>query len=312
MIISPNRNSKLIGYNKTFLEIKNLYDNNILPNKIIFSGNRGIGKCTFAYHLINYIFSLNEDDKYNFEQNLILENNRSYNLILNSSHPNFFLLSTDDEKKNIQISKVREMIDFTNKSSFNNNCKIILIDNVEYLNINSINALLKIIEDPNNKIFFFLIHDCKKRLLDTLKSRCIKFNFHISKIDKLNVINKLTKHDFYNHLSDDLKNYYSSPRDLIYLYNFLNLNSIELDISIDDLLKLIIEKKLYKKDLFVKENLPYFIELYFNKKITQYKSKNNIYNLYKYFLSKIHDCDTYNLDHESILLEFNGKFLNEQ
>ena len=35
------------------------------------------------------------------------------------------------------------------------NYKIILINNIEYLNINSINALLKIIEEPNNKIFFF-------------------------------------------------------------------------------------------------------------------------------------------------------------
>jgi len=311
MIINPNKNSKLIGYNKVFLEMKNLYDNNILPNKIIFSGNKGIGKCTFAYHLINYIFSLNEDSKYNFEQNLIIKNNRSYNLIINNSHPNFFLVSTDEERKNIQISKIREMINFTNKSSFNNNCKIILIDNVEYLNINSINALLKIIEDPNNKIFFFLIHDSKKRLLDTLKSRCIKFNFHISKTDKLNTISEFTNHDFYNHLSDDLKNYYSSPRDLIYLYNFLNLNNIDLDISIDDLLKIIIVKKLYKKDLFVKENLSYFIELYFIKKIAYYKSNNNFYNLYKYFLSKIHDCNTYNLDLEIILLEFNGKLLNE-
>ena len=56
MIINPNKNLKLIGYNNFFLELKNLYDKNILPNKIIFSGNSGIGKCTFAYHLINYIF----------------------------------------------------------------------------------------------------------------------------------------------------------------------------------------------------------------------------------------------------------------
>ena len=68
MIINSNKNSKLIGYNKIFLEMKNLFDNNLLPNKIIFSGNNGIGKCTFAYHLINYIFSLHEIDKYNFDQ----------------------------------------------------------------------------------------------------------------------------------------------------------------------------------------------------------------------------------------------------
>ena len=95
MITAPNNNIELIGYKEIFLEMKNLYDKNILPNKIIFSGNRGIGKCTFVYHLINYIFSKNEDDKYNYDKNLILSNNRSYNLILNNSHPNFYLVSSN-------------------------------------------------------------------------------------------------------------------------------------------------------------------------------------------------------------------------
>ena len=62
--------------------IKNIYliysggiVNEILPNKIIFSGNKGIGKSTFAYHLINYIFSQKEEKKYDFKNNTILSNN---------------------------------------------------------------------------------------------------------------------------------------------------------------------------------------------------------------------------------------------
>ena len=92
MNIEPSNNTKLIGYNKIFLNFKNYYDNNNLPNKIIFSGERGIGKSTLVYHLINYIFSQNEDNKYNFNQNLISDKNRSYNLIINNSHPNFYLI----------------------------------------------------------------------------------------------------------------------------------------------------------------------------------------------------------------------------
>ena len=62
MNIAPSNNSTLIGYNEIFLNLKNLYDKNLLPNKIIFSGNSGIGKSTFAYHLANYIFSKREDN----------------------------------------------------------------------------------------------------------------------------------------------------------------------------------------------------------------------------------------------------------
>mgnify|MGYP001325299840 FL=1 len=311
MNIAPSNNSTLIGYNEIFLNLKNLYDKNLLPNKIIFSGNSGIGKSTFAYHLANYIFSKSEDNKYDTKENLILQKNRSYNLILNNSHPNFFLISNDDDKKNIQISKIREMISFTNKSSFNGDNKIILIDNVEFLNVNSINALLKVIEEPNDKIFFFLIHNSKTKILDTLNSRCIKFNFYLKNEDKLKIINKISNSDFYNDLNNDFKNNYNSPGDIISLYNFFKNNNIDLKVSIDDFLKLIIEKRLYKKDLFIKDKLSFFIELYFNKKLIYFKSKDKIYNLYKYFLVKIHECNKYNLDIENILIELNGRLLNE-
>ena len=311
MNIVPSNNPTLIGYNEIFLNLKNLYDKNLLPNKIIFSGNSGIGKSTFAYHLANYIFSKREDNKYDTKENLILQKNRSYNLILNNSHPNFFLISNDDDKRNIQISKIREMISFTNKSSFNGDSKIILIDNVEFLNINSINALLKVIEEPNDKIFFFLIHNSKTKILDTLNSRCIKFNFYLKNEDKLKIISKISNSDFYNDLNIDFKNNYNSPGDIISLYNFFKNNNIDLKVSIDDFLKLIIEKRLYKKDLFIKDKLSFFIELYFNKKLIYFKSKDKIYNLYKYFLVKIHECNKYNLDIENILIELNGRLLNE-
>ena len=311
MNIAPSNNTTLIGYNEIFLNLKNLYDNNLLPSKIICSGNSGIGKSTFAYHLVNYIFSKREDKKYVTKENLILQKNRSYNLILNNSHPNFFLISNDDDKKNIQISKIREMISFTNKSSFNGDSKIILIDNVEFLNINSINALLKVIEEPNDKIFFFLIHNSKTKILDTLNSRCIKFNFYLKNDDKLKIINKISNSDFYYDLNNDFKNNYNSPGDIISLYNFFKNNNIDFKISIDDFLKLIIDRKLFKKDLFIKNKLSFFIELYFNKKLIYFKSKDKIYNLYKYFLVKIHECNKYNLDIENILIELNGRLLNE-
>jgi len=188
MNLIPENNTQLYGYSDFFLSIKNMYDNQILPNKIIFSGNKGIGKSTFAYHLINYIFSQNEEKRYDFKNNTILSNNISYNLIKNGTHPNFFLISNNSEKSNSQISKVREMINYTNKSSFNDQYKIVLIDNIEYLNLNSINALLKIIEEPNDKVLFLLIQDSKKKIINTLTSRCIKFNFFLNNEAKNEII----------------------------------------------------------------------------------------------------------------------------
>jgi len=310
MNLIPVNNKNLYGYNEFFLSIKNMYENNKLPNKIIFSGSKGIGKSTFAYHIINFIFSLNEDCKYDFKNNIISEENYSYNLIKKSTHPNFFLISSDDEKSNSQISQVREMIDFTNKSSFNNNSKIILIDNVEKLNLNSINALLKIIEEPNDDVFFFLIHDSKIKIIDTINSRCIKFNLFLNNDQKIKIFDKLINKNFYSSLNEDFKNIYNNPGDLVLLYNFFNENNIDEKISIDEFLKLLISKSLFKKSAYIKSNLSYFIELFFIKKIYLLNSNNSIHNICKYFLEKISNCNKYNLDIENVLIEFNGKMLN--
>ena len=51
------------------------------------------------------------------------------------------------------------MINFTQKSSFNNKEKIILIDQAEHLNPSSTNALLKTLEERNSNIFFILIYN---------------------------------------------------------------------------------------------------------------------------------------------------------
>ena len=310
MNLIPENNTQLYGYSDFFLSMKNMYDNEILPNKIIFSGNKGIGKSTFAYHLINYIFSQKEEKKYDFKNNTILSNNFSYNLIKNGTHPNFFLISNSSEKSNSQISKVREMINYTNKSSFNDQYKIVLIDNIEYLNLNSINALLKIIEEPNDKVLFLLIQDSKKKIINTLTSRCIKFNFFLNNETKNEIIEKLLNNNFYANLNNDFKNIYTSQGDIVSLHNFFKNNDIEETITIDDFIKLLINKSLFKKNSYIIDNISYFLELYFLKKIYSIKSKKKVHNFYNYFLSKISNCHKYNLDLESVLIEFDGKVLN--
>ena len=54
----------LFGHYEIFDKFKNLHLIKKFPNKIILSGEKGIGKCTLAYHLINYTLSSNEDYSY--------------------------------------------------------------------------------------------------------------------------------------------------------------------------------------------------------------------------------------------------------
>ena len=182
MKLEPVNQIKLFAYKEQFENLIKLYGQNKLPNKILFSGEKGIGKCTLSYHLVNYILSADEENSYDVKNLTINKENRSFKLIQNKSNPNFILIDVLDEKKNIDIDQIRNLISSLNKSSFNKKPRIVLIDNIDLLNINSINALLKILEEPNENVNFILINNNKK-ILPTLKSRCLILNFryHIMK-----------------------------------------------------------------------------------------------------------------------------------
>ena len=312
MILTSSNQTQLIGHDDLLLTLKNLIDDSKLPNKILFSGQKGIGKCTLSYHLSNYILSKKEDFPYDLQKFEINKNNKSYILVNNNSHPNFYLINLKEDKKNIEISQIRDMISFTNKSSFDNEHKIILIDNLEYLNSSSANALLKVIEEPNNKILFFLIHDNQKKMYNTLKSRCIQFKVYLEKTTKNKILSSLVGSKFYNELNNDFKHYYNTPGEYVSLYNHIsNLKTNFKNIDIEEFIKIIINDNSFKKNTYIKDNLIKFIELFFLKKINDHKTKKNIYSQYSFFLNKLHDVKKYNLNIESFLLEFNSKMANE-
>ena len=122
----------LIGHDEILSSLINLYKSNKLPNKILLNGPNGIGKKILSKHLLNYILSINEEFSYNLEKLQINPKNRSFKLLENSSHPNVFKIAKKGDKKNIEISQIREMIKFQNSSSFNNNMRFVLIENSQF------------------------------------------------------------------------------------------------------------------------------------------------------------------------------------
>ena len=302
--------NKLIGYRKLFNDFLELYHKNLLPNKLLLNGKRGIGKFIFTYHFINYICSQNEEYKYNLEDNLIDDRNKSYQLFKKNVHPNIFLIKKKEESKFIEISQIRDMIKFQNSSSFNNEIKFIIIDNISDLNLNSSNALLKSIEEPNNKVFYILTYNTGSFLLDTIKSRCIEFKIFLKQSSQKKIINDHFSNDIYDSISADLVNFYSNPSFLISLINYLNEQSLNYNsATIENVINLIIKNRDYTKNIFIKENINFFIELFFYKNINLTNKIN--YNLKKYFFLKLSQVKQYNLDMESYFIEFQEKLLSE-
>ena len=312
MIITPNSQTRLYVFNYFLKNLIDLYNKKKLPNKILLSGQKGIGKSTTAYHLINYIFSKDEEFPYDLKNFFIDERNKSFNLIINKTHSNFYLIDLINEKKVIEIAQIREMINYSNMSSFNNKPKIILIDNSEYLNTNSVNALLKIIEEPNSNVFFILIHNNQKKIKDTLKSRCLNFNLNLSNDDTFKITNEILSKNIEEVFNDDLVNYYQTPGELINLFLFADQNNINLkELNLKNLLSLLINEKYYNKNDFIKVYIISMIQFYFFKLLKEGNFKKNLIFEYRKFLKMFNNCKKFNLNYENLFLEFKIKVLNE-
>ena len=311
MDFEPLNQQKLLGYNSLFVTFTTLLEKKILPNKMIISGPKGIGKSTFAYHFINYILSKNEMNPYDINKFEIHSENKSFKLIKNLTHPNFHLIDLLDDKKIIEISQIRKAISYSQKTSFDNNYRIVLIDNIEFLNIYSSNALLKIIEEPNEKLIFILIHNNSKKIIETIKSRCIIYKKKFTFNENLSIASKLVDVNLKNYFSESIINYYFTVGDFLYLYNFSKKNKLDLQqMSLKSLLIYLINFKNNKNEPELINFIYRLIESYFHYSFLNNKNIN-LYNFYKYFIKKINYTNKFNLDIESLFLEFKNKVINE-
>ena len=306
--LEPINQTKLYGLDKYFNELIRIYDEGKFPNKILLSGQKGIGKSTLAYHFINYVLTLNESYKYDIKNFQINNDSTEFKTIKNKSNTNLITIDTIEDKKSIDINQIRDLIASLNKSSFNNKPRFVLIDNIELLNINSINALLKILEEPNENINFILIHNNKKILL-TLLSRCINFKINLSHNNYLEISNKLLDDDLLKLVSEDLINYYFTPGEIYYLIQFSFQNNYDLlNLDLKSFLKILIKDGHYKKNNFINNMMYNLIEFYFRKLNISFSKLIN--EKYSYFVKRISDTKTYNLDKESLFTEFNENILN--
>ena len=308
MNLNPANQLSLYGHRSEFCNFIDLYKNKKLPNKILLSGEKGIGKSTLAYHVINHILSFDEDHSYDEKNFRINPENKSFKLILNKSNPNFILIDIDEDKKSIDINQIRNLISTLNKSSFNKKPRLVLIDNIELLNINSVNALLKILEEPNDNIYFILINNHKK-ILPTLRSRCLNYNIHLKSEESFDISTKILGENIKDLIYENIINFYNTPGSILNLLEYANQNDVDLTkINLKDFIKKIITEKKYKKDQFVKQLLYSLIELYFRQNVSL---KNiNLLKIQNYFLKKINNTKIFNLDDETLLMEFEERVLN--
>ena len=311
----PKVQKKLFLYDQYFNLFIKLYKNNLLPNKILLSGQSGLGKATFAYHFINYILSDKEDYSYDFTNFTINPLNRSFRLISQQYHPNFYLIENFIDKQSIDIKQVKNMISYINKTSYDKKIKFILIDNAEYLNLHSVNALLKTIEEPPTNTYVIITHNSSMKLIETLKSRCIEFKISFSHQEKQKILeNLLTYYDFKIdiNLIEKIKSFHDSPGTILNLIKLINEGVININTgNLINIISNLMAFNLKNKNNINLNLLQNIIELFFFKELKKTNNKYKISLNYSKVLKRLNSFRKYNIDMNNTFYEIKESIIHE-
>ena len=313
-ILAARNQLHLFGHEYFFNFFIQLYEKKELPNSMLLSGPKGSGKSTFAYHITNYLLSKNEERKYSIKDFTIDENNLSYKLLNTNIHPNFFLIENNILEKDIKIDQIRNLLKFLNKTTYNKNIKIVMIDNAENLNLNASNALLNVIEEPKNNTFFFIIYNNSSKILDTIKSRCTEFKFNLTKSKKKEIFTNVIK-QYKNEFKIDeiIENYYfDTPGNLVKY--FLALDDANMNITGNTLKCIFHFIEMYKneKNPETLSLISLFVEKYYNELCLNNKKRLSIYffNRLK-ILRQIDEMKRFNLEEKNIFIWIKDILQNE-
>jgi hypothetical protein len=297
-IYFDSKNSQsLFGHQENFNFISNLYFKKNLPKVLMFSGNKGSGKATLINHFLYSIFDV---ENYNVKKLKSSENSFFLNQFRNNIFPNIIRVSGADFKS-IKIDDIRNLKKKFLQSTLSNKDRFIIFDDIELFNNNSLNALLKTIEEPSKKNYFFLINNKSKPMLETIKSRALEIKIILNEGNRLEIIDKLV-HSFKLQLILDPETSQLSPGNFI-KYNYL-CEEYEILPENDFVENLTLLLNLYKKNkdiLFI--NLAFFIADYYFKNL---KNKNllkndKIFEIKNYIFDNLNNFIVFNINQNSLI-----------
>tara|TARA_Y100000389_G_scaffold166772_1_gene171670 strand:+ start:640 stop:1593 length:954 start_codon:yes stop_codon:yes gene_type:complete len=306
LYFDPKKSLNLFGLSEKFNFLLNLYLKDKLPKVLMLSGNKGSGKATLINHLLFHIFdNVNYDKKsYSF-----IDKSYFYNQYDNNIYSNIIYLS-GSEFKNIKIEDIRILKKKLLQSTISKEPRFIIFDDVELFNNNSLNALLKVIEEPNTNNYFILINNKTKPLIETIKSRCLEIKLILSEKKRQFIIGSLIKKFNINPIIN-IKSSGLTPGHFIKFNYIFHENNISFD---DDFLKnLGILLNLFKKnkDILFIDMATFLTNNYLNKLSNKKKfSIEKTIEYKKFVFENINRYFVYNLNHNSLLTNIHNK-INE-
>jgi len=144
-----------------------------------------------------------------------------------------------DAASNRSVEDAQNIIEKIQYAPVNGKYKIYIIDEVHMLSSTAFNALLKTLEEPPENVIFILATTEVHKVLDTIKSRCQRFDFRrITTEDIVKHLRYISDQEKINITDDALytiaKNSAGGMRDSISLLDQLSLLGVTNEVTSDD------------------------------------------------------------------------------
>ncbi|MBQ0009995.1 MAG: DNA polymerase III subunit [Ruminococcus sp.] len=147
--------------------------NGKVPHAYLLEGAKGSGKKTF----VRYICSLLACSE--SMENRPCEHCDNCRAIGRGTCPDIAYLNRREDKKTIGVEEVRDLFSTVSLSPSVLDFKAYVIDGADDLTVSSQNALLKVIEEPPQNTYIFLLCENADHLIPTVLSRVQKFSMEV-------------------------------------------------------------------------------------------------------------------------------------
>ncbi len=302
----PKNSLVLFGLGNELDSLIQLYNSKKLPRVLMLTGKKGIGKFTLINHFLTYIY---DRDNYDLKNKSINNQTQFYKQYLNNIFSNIIYLPGDNFK-NVKIDDIRDLKSTILKTTISEKERFIILDDIELFNTNSLNALLKIIEEPESNNYFVLINNKTKPLIETIHSRSLEIKILLNNETRIKVIESLIQ-------KNNLEIFIDFNFSKLTPGNFLSFNKIckenKINVNEDFLKNLEILLNLYKKNKNINLiNMILFLTDYHFYNL-QEKKNNNIEKVVEdrsFVISNINKFITYNLNKNSLINAINSRLFN--
>ena len=302
----PKNSLVLFGLGSKLDFLIKLYNSKKLPKVLMISGKKGVGKFTLINHFLSYIY---DKGNYDLKNRSINNQTQFYKQYLNNIFSNIIYLSGDNFK-NVKIEDIRDLKSTILKTTISKKERFIILDDIELFNTNSLNALLKIIEEPLSNNYFVLINSKTKPLIETIYSRSLEIKILLTNETRIKVIESLIKRN-------NLEAFIDFNSSNLTPGNFLSFNKVfeenKINVDEDFLKNLEILLNLYKKtkNTNLINVILFLTDCHFYN--LQEKKNDNIERVIEnksFVINNINKFIVYNLNQNSLINAINNKLSN--